>query len=214
MQDRAHLLVFGPMSYDLYLLRQRPGESTDDVLEQQELDEDIDSGPLDPACEERKRKLAAAIEAAAPVFKPFVMDYAEVAKAMNCMEEQARRRMRHIELNEEPPPGHGIQVTVNDDSVAVTVPYWHTGEKARRAFEIIAQVCEPAVKAWGLAIHDPQLDRMVTLPADLPAMRAVYEKMVADIHDPNGRFLAAATAQIDREFGQIPVTKKWWQFWR
>src|SRR5215510_10718630 len=108
------------MSYDLRLLRVGPGETAEDVAMRDV--EETPFGPLDSQKEAMKRRVAAALIAADKSLKPFEFDYKKIAKTLKISAEQARHRMRHIELNDD---ATGIQIMLFDDEAAVTVPYWH-----------------------------------------------------------------------------------------
>src|SRR5687767_11392339 len=83
----------------------------------------------DPEREELKQRTAAALMAANPQLTVFQMRYEEIAVFEKISMEEARKRYRYVELNG-PEGGSGIQITLHDNSAAVTVPFWHEGEKA------------------------------------------------------------------------------------
>src|SRR5262245_19510859 len=117
------------MSYDLRLVRVGPGE-TAEVVAMRDVEE-TPFGPLDPQKEAMKKRAAEALLAADKDLKLFEFDHRKIAKSLKISIEQARHRMRHIELNDD---ATGIQIMLFDDEAAVTVPYWHDGERARTAF--------------------------------------------------------------------------------
>ena len=128
-----------------------------------------------------------------------MFDYAAVAKSLKTTEEEARRQFRHIELNT-PEDGNGIQITIEDDSATITVPYWHQGEGATDAFDEIRRYARVFETEAGYIAYDPQLEKQLDLSNDLAEMTDAYTDVSSDLES-----IVAAV-------GERP-TKPWWKFW-
>ena len=182
------------MSYDLHLLRPRPGESVEETATR-DADEDSPASPPDPQKEELKRRVAAALISQDKALAIFRFDYKEIARLQKISVADAQLRFRHIELNDD---ATGIQITLLDDEAGVTVPYWHTGEKAQAVLRRLLAHADTICKETGFVAYDPQLGRVVT-SADLDAVAAVY---VAQVHALRDRYPSAAKSK-----------RPWWKFW-
>lgn len=187
------------MSYDLHLFSPQAGVDllACAVTSHEEAAEDVADGPLDTAAEDRKRRLVVALRRAVPHLEPFLFDYAEIAKLEGISEDMARRRFRHVELNG-PDDGGGVQVTLFDQHASITVPYWHTGERAVGVFREIWTCLATLEREAGLRTYDPQLEQVVRLEDDFDRVLCQYAHGVA--------FTQGSTQPIRRE-------KPWWKFW-
>ena len=184
------------MSYDIYLFRLDPGTDRCAALESlfpEELDGvDPMPAPADPLKEERKRHLADILMEINPDLEAFVPDYGEIVRALGITEEDARSRFRGLELNG-PEEGNGIQITLNDDSVAITIPFWHTGDEAQAVFREIWSYLTAIEREAGFIAFDPQLDRVLDLEQDSNAALSAYlgvsnrlPEIVAPLVDDDG----------------------------
>ena len=184
------------MSYDLSLYQLAPGESVQDRIRAEEYRE---LGHPDPAAEKLKSEIAAAITTNWPWMKPFVFDYPEVARALKTSEDEARRRFRHIELNDEREPSRGIQLSIFEGSISITVPYWHEKPEAEQVFGDIGSICSLLERRWGFVVFDRQLDETVTASAlagqALPGYLRVVEQMAGLANSP------------------AKPRRPWWKFW-
>ena len=184
------------MSYDLYLVRSGMDAPAAARLVLGDADaNDPNPGPVNSAAEQRKSHLVAALRKVNPALEPFIFDYAEIARLQTTSEDEARRRWRHIELNG-PEDGNGIQITLHDEAVAVTVPYWHRGVAADGVWAEIWRYLQVLCTEGRLDVYDPQLDRMLQLQRDLPEVVAAY-----------GRGVGVAAQAIGGS------KKPWWRFW-
>jgi hypothetical protein len=149
------------MSYELRLVH--AGHRWDKPEE-----EELNPGPMVAAKEEEKRRLAGALMRLNPVLCVAAFDYPSLAAAENVDPEEARRRYRHIELNSD--DYSGIQITLWDDEVELTFPYWHSGEQARNVLRQVWEYLE-LLQMWGSFVsYDPQLGRVLNLAADFDAV--------------------------------------------
>ena len=91
----------------------------------------------------------------------------------NVTEAEARRRWRHIEMNATE-DGNGIQITLDDESASVTVPYWHKGNVARAVWGEIWMYLSLLEREGPFHTYDPQRERIVDIEKDLEAVLATY----------------------------------------
>lgn len=188
------------MSYDLYLLRPTAGKDPIEEAEalfNEDVDE-IDPGIPDPQKDATKTQLAKQLQLINPSLEVFQFDYGEIAKSLKISEQEARSQYRHIEINEAD-GGKGIQITLYDDTASLTIPYWHTGEKAGEVWREAWQYLECLEREGGFSTYDPQLDRMLKLVSDLEEVRKRYA-------DGTGVIKQAVV-----EMTKPP--KPWWKFW-
>jgi lipase chaperone LimK len=143
--------------------------------------------------------VADALIASNPELKVFQFDYAAVAKSQKISEEQARIKFRHLELNGPEENCNGIQITLFDDEAAVTVPFWHEGEKAADTFREIWRYLEIISREAGYLIYDPQIDRVIEASASFNDALACYSGAMPQIH----KTLPSSGAE----------RKPWWKFW-
>ena len=188
------------MSYDFHLLRIAPGEDADEVFGRmiEAAEGQGNTRPLDPEKEARKRRIADALIAADPQLEPFRLRHDQIATHLGISEEEARLRYRHIELNG-PENGPGIQITLEDDSATVTIPYWHEGGAAASAFERLWADLRVLSADGNFQVYDPQLGRVLDLDADRRAVLDRYTKVVGLTRTP-----------LD---GAVVRKRPWWKFW-
>lgn len=160
------------MSYDLHLLRVPPGEDVSHVLDLHldAQDEELNPGPLVPALEDEKQRLAKALMQFNPALRIAAFDYAGLAAMYDIDEREARRRYRHVEVNAD--DYTGIQITLWDSVADVTFPYWHAGEQARRVLLQVWDYLALLQSQGGFVLYDPQLERVIDLDVDFDAVLA------------------------------------------
>jgi hypothetical protein len=160
------------VSYDLQLFRALDGESTDTALARIEAaacSDELNPGPVVPGVEAAKRKLADSLIQHMPSLRRFAFDYQQIAQIENIDETEARRKCRHIELNQD---DFGLQVMLEDETATVTRPYWHEGEEADTAFRALWQCLAVLRKEAGYFIYDPQLN-VIGFSTPAPSMTAL-----------------------------------------
>jgi hypothetical protein len=188
------------MSYDLHLIPARAGtpplSAARALIEQDE--GEINPGPAVPEKEARKARLADALKRANPQLVAFEFGYSTIAAQEGISEAEARQRYRHIELNG-PEDGSGVQITLTDDTVHVAVPYRHQPPAAAAVFEEVWQYLAVLDRQGRFAVYDPQLDRILTLVTDRPAVLECYVSVMAR--------MAQEAAPTEKR------TRPWWRFW-
>jgi hypothetical protein len=188
------------MSYDLTLFPVAKGEDVADVFFRRAKAADADDPNPGPGGDERqveKREWMRELQACVPGLEPFAFDYAAIAESGGISETEARRRWRHIELNDD---ATGLQVTLYDESADVTMPYWHEGEAAARAFEQMFRCAEVLADAAGFAVFDPQLDQRVDAGSAVDRGAAL------------ARYLQAKRA-VERAIAIRVDRRPWWKLW-
>ncbi|WP_407110508.1 hypothetical protein ACE1N8_15110 [Streptomyces sp. DSM 116494] len=125
------------MSYDIYFLNRRDGQSWDEVLEAMEGAAE-DSEPI-PA------RLLEAWDRIVPQARALLggVDITEY--------EQESRDLSHSDT--------GIDLSVFGDEVSITVPYWHAGNDAAGVLGKVFTLSAIVEKETGLTAYDPQVDR-------------------------------------------------------
>jgi hypothetical protein len=180
------------MSYDLYLFQPKPGvdprvtaeklfleDNEDDAEESAEGDEELDyvkwlnPGEPNPQYEQRKQKMAMLLTEFDAELTTFPFRFDELAIQHNISEDEARKRFRHIEL--EGPDELAIQITLEDTTGEITMPYWHSGAVAVAAFKTIWGYLDVLQREGGYRVFDPQLDRVLDLERDFAKVVAKYE---------------------------------------
>lgn len=179
------------MSYDLTFFTPRPGVDVHDIVE---VDEDhMARGPRDPKTEAKKRKLADALLAFDRRLELTQPDFDAIAKLHKMRIDDAYNRFRDLELTD---GTSGVQFHLFDDSAGLSIPYWHSGEPARRVIEQVWALIEIVCRETGYEVFDPQLDRVI----DVNAFDEVLETYVG------------ATSRMQTMLGRA-AKKPWWKFW-
>lgn len=180
------------MSYDLTLFPLIEGQdakaSLRSYLEQLEQEFDDDQSMVcDRESARRNRELAVALCALNPELK--------------CSPIGNRDNPHSFELDAGE-GGNGIQISLYSDSVAITVPYWHSGPDAARVFKEIWSYLGLLQLQSEYLIYDSQLDAILDLDKDFDKVLAVYSLVVKQISGigASGEGLKCAR-------------KTWWKFW-
>jgi hypothetical protein len=129
------------VSYDIYFLNLRPGQSWDEALDELEArNEDVVEGLVTP----------------------------ELIQAWDRIVPQARELLGEIDLFETGETcefshkATGIQASVFIDEVAITVPYWHTGDEAGRVLGTVYALAAIIERETGTQGYDPQVELAVS----------------------------------------------------
>ncbi|MFJ3304697.1 hypothetical protein ACIPSA_16535 [Streptomyces sp. NPDC086549] len=136
------------MSYDIYFLSRRDGQSWDEALEAME-DAAEDSEPIP----------------------------ARLLEAWDRIVPQARTLLGEVQLTEYEQESRdlsrsdtGIHLSLFGDEVSITVPYWHTGHDAAVVLGKVFALAAVVEKETGLTAYDPQVERPL---AETPPQDAV-----------------------------------------
>lgn len=175
------------MSYDLHLFRVPDGTDPIEAYrcwqEEQELtviatESEQQNLPEEKQCQEMQ-KLADSLKTKWPAFVQF----------------QPERPLPWIELDDE---DLQLQITIQADSVEITIPYFR--DRAGEMMALAATCIEIVNKETGLVAYDPQLEKFVT-KSDLLGMQSQYREM--DRHLPE-------IVQTDKN---LNPRGPWWKFW-
>ncbi len=139
------------MSYDVYLLPERPGEDPLDALER--LEEDDSAPTAEDAA--RAQRIAAALRAAIPALED------------NAGEAAAPGEVHLLDPD-------GLDVSVYQHSAAVTIPYWDSLDTAAlvRDLERVAAVVEDET---GWRMYDPQQEAWMDPLRDVDGFRNAFD---------------------------------------
>jgi hypothetical protein len=161
------------MSYDLYLLEPVPGQDPMETLEARAGDE----SPLTPAAAERNQRIADALTAANPAYHP-----------MESTSDQ------YIAVTDQA----GIEVTLFEDEVAITFPYWDSLDTDYLLREIErAAALVTAETGWKL--YDPQLETFFDPSRDAEAFQEAFGAG------------ASAVNRINEEQQVTEARPPWWK---
>jgi uncharacterized protein DUF4304 len=153
------------MSFTLLLLRVPPGASDQEVekiaIAMEETDRTRVPGPRDPETDHRKRALVDALLAGCPELSGREPDYAELARADDITEEQARQRFDWWTVTG-PEEGAGIEITLYDDYVSIEMP---SAAGTDQDWRDVGRYLEILVNNGGFVVWDPQGSEVLDLAA-------------------------------------------------
>lgn len=176
------------MSYDIHFYRSRIGKP--DPSEARELMEADDS--IIENGQQVKLDITKALTDFNPRLEVFKFDYEEIAKLQNLSVDEVKAQYNYIELN--PPDGDlAIQITVFDNNVSLTIPYWYMGNDARQVFQQLMDYLRIITRTSGYFVYDPQTDQ-------------AFDPLTTEI---DGLELYISTTG---QFENLPK-KPWWRFW-
>jgi hypothetical protein len=188
------------MSYDLYCYRSVSG--VPDVGEAQAIVEAInaaeEAGDSKPTFSQTRERITAALIEHNPRLEQFKFDYTKIAESQKLSEDEARLRYQHAELN--PPEGDlAIQLTVHDDHVFISIPYWYRGAEANQVFLQCSDYLRVIRRTAGFFAYDPQTD--IAFDPENTELRdhQRYEEVVREL------------PKIATEASK--AKKPWWKFW-
>jgi hypothetical protein len=188
------------MSYDLYCYRASSG--LPNVAEARALVEAInaadEAGDTKPTTDDTKERITAALIGHNPRLERFEFDYGKIAESQKISEDEARSRYQHAELN--PPEGDpAIQLTVYDDHVFISIPYWYSGSAADTVFSQCSNYLRVIRRTAGFFAYDPQTDTAFDPENTELRDHQQYEDVVKELPK-----IAAEAVKGD---------KPWWKFW-
>jgi hypothetical protein len=185
------------MSYDIYCYKSKLGRP--DLDEAQSVIEESESAKSDTD-NSSKEKIAKALQDYNPKLERFQFDYDEIAKLQSTTVEEAKANFRYIELTKA--EGElAVQLTIYDDNVIVTVPYWYDGDKAKQVFNEVNEFTKIIFKTAGYFVYDPQIEK-------------VYDPLTTDFGGLDVYINATIKTQSLRKENQTSDLKNpWWKFW-
>ena len=125
---------------------------------------ELNPGPVNAAAEQRKQTLATALLRCCPLLQPAEFDFAALAVVESVSEQEARRRYRHLEFDCD--DDSGMQITLWDECVEITIPDWHIGEQSRQVLQQVWQIAGALEESCRWSTYDLQLRRVLKLGED------------------------------------------------
>ncbi|MES2649285.1 MAG: hypothetical protein V4717_20570 [Bacteroidota bacterium] len=188
------------MSYDLYCYKSKIGrpdlEEAQAVIEVKEEEAYEDGQPG----LETKLKIVKALMDFNPRLESFEFDYNEIAKLEGTTVDEAKEQFDHIELNT-PNGDLATQITIFNNNVLITIPYWYSGDKAKTLFTSISEYTKIIHKTAGYFVYDPQTENVYDPTKNSFDNLEVYTSMTGEVDNMQAKL-------------KEPTTKKpWWKFW-
>lgn len=182
------------MSYDIYLYKSKSGRP--DLGEANACLDDSENRNSDSGLKDLKKQILKALLDFNPRLEVFKFDYAEIARHQKISVEEAKRQFNYIEINT-PDEDLATQITIYDNNVALTIPFWYSGDKAQDLFKTVDQYLKIIHKASGYFVYDPQTE-------------SVYNP--SDKSFDGLQTYESGSAYIDKLCTDTQ-TNPWWKFW-
>ena len=145
--------------------------------------------PVDQKKEAVKLKIAKALAIKLPLIEVTRVGY----------EADDPSDLRCFEINDRADDSFGVQIELFDDEASITIPFWHTGEKATACFRQVWEVMSVVCSTGGYAAFDPQMDRPLSDGEATDDALACY-------------LTAQRRVSRDPELGgRKPEKPKWWK---
>jgi hypothetical protein len=188
------------MSYDLYCYK--PTSDIPILAEAESIVDQIseaeESGAAVESSSATREAIAAALLSHNPRLERFQFDYREIASSLEVSVAEARARFQYAELT--PPEGDlAIQLTVHNDHVFISIPYWYRGSRADEVFSQLSEYLRVIQAVAGFFTYDPQTSSVFDPRNSDPPDHREYDKVMREL--PN---IVAATSK---------PKKSWWRFW-
>ena len=143
-------------------------------------------------------RITAALMEHNPRLERVKFDYTKIAESQKISVDEAHLRYQHAELN--PPEGDlAVQLTVYDDHVSISIPYWYRSTEANQVFSQCSDYLRVIRRTAGFFAYDPQTDTAFDPENAEPRDHRCYEEVVSELPK-----IAAETSKPD---------KPWWKFW-
>lgn len=191
------------MSYDLYCYKSKLGrpdlEEAKAVIEVEEDEENQEKEDVlsDPAT---KLKIAKALLEFNTRLESFDFDYNEIAELQSISVDEAKEQFDHIELNTTE-GDLATQITIFDNNVSITIPYWYSGEKAKSVFDKVGEYTKIIHKTAGYFVYDPQTENAYDPSTNNFDGLEVYTSVTDEVE----KLITENTENISK--------KPWWKFW-
>ena len=189
------------MSYDIYCYKSKTGipdvGEADSVIEA-----DTDRWATKDRDAESKLAIVKALKKYNPRLEAFDFDYGEIANLTSSTIEEAKNKFNHIELNTRE-GDISVQLTVYDNHVFITVPYWYKGEEANKLFQDLKAYIKIIRETAGYFVSDPQSGHTFDPVENAFEGLAKYLSVSENIEEITGKQNTVETKK----------TKPWWKFW-
>jgi hypothetical protein len=147
------------VSFDLSMFGVREGETVAQARERL-AEDDPENEPGTPEGAARRKELVAALLEVDPEFDVF-----------ESPPDRGRPYVELTSLNDEQP----AQFTVDEESFSINVPYWHSGDDARRTLDAVWKVVRVVRDRTGWILYDEQLGKPVDIDAGPEQLVEGYE---------------------------------------
>jgi hypothetical protein len=187
-------------SYTMLLFRAPPGSSPGDVerLARSTVEAgERRHGQVDPEKDRRRRELVDALRAACPELDGGEPDYADLARAGNTTEQEARERHNWWTLTG-PEEGAGIEIAFYDDYVSVDMP---SAGGTDRDWRDVWRYLEILVDKGGFVVWDPQGEDVVDVAAGPFGDRGPLETPERKLPSSRRKRRARPAAESDADAG-------------
>lgn len=157
------------MSYDLEIVASRPGIAPDTLMSgvfERDLD-DRDPGVTQALSAQTRRRLTNALLDNNPGFEVFPAGYAAQRDA------PTDESPDQIELTD---AARGIQISMSDDGLGVSVPFSHRRQPAEATFRQLWRYLEVVQNTLAVVIYDRQLGKILDLAKDFNQALSVYTR--------------------------------------
>lgn len=188
------------MSYDLYCYKSQLGRPDLDEAqaviddEEDEEYEDVQSGPV------TKLRIAKALLDFNPRFESFEFDFKAISELQKISVEEAKEQYNHIELNIRE-GDLATQVTIFDNNVLITIPYWYSGDKAKMVFDNVREYTKIIRKTAGYFVYDPQTENVYDPEFNAFNGLSIYTSRSSEVE----KLKTGNPNSINK--------KPWWIFW-
>jgi hypothetical protein len=190
------------MSYDIFCYKSKTG-----IPDEEEADSVIEADNDKWATKDRDANTKLAIVKALISYNPRLealdFDYGEIAKLTATTIEEAKNKFDHIELNTRE-GDIAVQLTIYDNHVFITVPYWYKGDEANRLFQDLKSYIKIIRETAGYFVFDPQSGHSFD-PAE-NGFKGLEKYLSVSEH---------IEVIIGKESTlKTKTTKPWWKFWQ
>jgi hypothetical protein len=177
------------MSYDLIITAKFEGEDWEETLARLEDDADVPSSSLSDRARSQWEQIAEQLA------------------------DSGFERIDAPDFIELDLPTHGIQITMFEGEIGVSVPFWNEGEEAQEVLTLVGEVINVIRGASGWAVYDPQLEREITNVADMAQAGDALSATTRQVHE-----IVGDGSSTDFETGedrppQASESRPWWRFW-
>lgn len=185
------------MSYDLYCYKSKAeSPSVEEASQVIETLEDSEER-MDNTSPKMKNEVVTALIEANPRFEKFALEYDKIAEFENITVEEARSKYTYVELNL-PEGDSAIQISVENDYVSITIPYWYENDKSTAVFEELHGYLKIIRQVAGYVVYDPQTEKVFD-PQDKSTIdNSAYNGVVQKIPE-----------MVERSVKKKP----WWKLW-
>jgi hypothetical protein len=110
-------------------------------------------------------------------------------------------------------PAHGIQITMFEREIGLSVPYWYEGEEAQEVLALVGEAINVIRGVSGWAVYDPQLEREITNVADLAQAGDALSATTRQVQEVIGDGVSTDIEPDEYRPPQGSESRPWWRFW-